>query len=325
MRKNFLVSTTVLIVTGIFCAMSQAASPTSFMYLLSDFTGVIPYSDVKLHADRAHDEIYAILGNTIRTFNAAGMEIYSFTIDPALGTVYDLVVEEDGGLLLLVLDLQPGEPLRWFILRCDYRGRPQAELPLTGLPPELVSFRPNAMFLETDRLLLVAKADLEVVSFDRGGRFRERIDLAARCKVADFRRAGHEIAGFDVAENGDLLFTVPTLFRAFVVPRQGEFRSFGHPGSTSGSFGVVDGIVADDQGGALVADKNRGVVMRFDRNLEFVAEFGDAGEGPALLIRPAELAFGSHSTLYVTQARDRGVAVFRLEPPAEAGGTAATP
>lgn len=317
MRKNFVGRASVIIVMSTFCAVAQAASPSSFQHLLSDFTGVIPYSDVKLHADKTHDEVYAILGNTLRVFNAAGMEIYSFAVDPGLGTVYDVVVEEDGGLLLLVLDLQPGEPLRWFILRCDYRGRPVDELAVTGLPPELVSFRPNTLFLERDRLLLVARADLEAVALDRSGRFRERIDLAARCGITQARRAGHEIAGFDVAENGDLLFTVPTLFRAFVVPRQGEVRTFGHPGSTPGSFGVVDGIVADDRGGALVADKNRGVVMIFDRNLEFVSEFGDSGQGPALLIRPAELTFGSHGTLYVTQARDRGVAVFRLEVPSE--------
>ena len=63
-----------------------------------------------------------------------------------------------------------------------------------------------------------------------------------------------------------------------------------------------------------MADKNRGVVLVFDPNLDFLTEFGSGDEGPSHLVRPTDLAMGSSGKLYVTQARDRGVAVFRLKP-----------
>ena len=92
----------------------------------------------------------------------------------------------------------------------------------------------------------------------------------------------------------------------------GELKAFGRVGSNPGAFGVVAGVAADDDGNILVADKGRGVVIVFDEQFRLVTEFGAEEEGPSGLARPAELALGRSGKLYVTQARERGVAVFRI-------------
>lgn len=88
-------------------------------------------------------------------------------------------------------------------------------------------------------------------------------------------------------------------------------RDVGHAGSAPGGFGVVAGIVGDENGNVIVADKGRGVVMVFDANLEFVTEFGSGGDGRGSLVRPTDLTLGPAGKIYVTQARDRGVAVLK--------------
>ena len=50
-------------------ALSGSASAdvnVGFLYRLSNFSGVLPYSDVQIHADRYHDEVYVGEGDAIR-------------------------------------------------------------------------------------------------------------------------------------------------------------------------------------------------------------------------------------------------------------------
>ncbi len=90
------------------------------------FSGPVPYDDVKLYAAR---------GNSIRVFNASGMEIYRFDVDPRPGTVFDLAVDEPGDILRLTLSFDPaGQGAGWFITRCDYRGQPIGRIMIAGLP-----------------------------------------------------------------------------------------------------------------------------------------------------------------------------------------------
>ena len=129
--------------------------------------------------------------------------------------------------------------------------------------------------------------------------------------MKDADRTKNDLAAFSMDGRGNMLLTIPTLFKAFVVSPDGKVLEVGHPGSAPGAFGVVAGIVGDEDGNLIVADKGRGVVMVFDPNLEFVTEFG-SGAGHAGLVRPTDLALGRSGKLYVTQARDSGVAVLQL-------------
>jgi sugar lactone lactonase YvrE len=103
------------------------------------------------------------------------------------------------------------------------------------------------------------------------------------------------------------------MFKVVLIPPDGHARAFGHPGSSPGSFGNVAGVVADDRGNVIVADKARGVVMAFDQRFELVGEFGSGDDGRRALTRPTDLVLGASGKLYVTQARERGVAVYKLE------------
>lgn len=318
------------LVVALAASRPAAGLTISHLYSLSNFSGPVPYSDVKLYTDRLNDEVYAAVGNSVRVFNATGMEIYTFDHDPAMGTIFDMAVDESGDLLLLTLSFDaPQAGPDWFITRCDYRGRPIGRITVSGLPKEFNALRPNILLYRGGRIVLASLAQFQAVVVDRAGVFQKGYDLARLIGMKESDRSKNDIGGFSIDSRGNMLLTVPTQFRAFIVSPEGVLRSFGRAGSVAGAFGIVAGIVADDNGHVIVADKGRGVVLIFNDKLEFITEFGSEEQGRLGLIRPTDLAVGSGGRLYVTQARDRGVAVFKLEeapPPIVApqqGGSAA--
>lgn len=251
------------------------------LYNLANFTGVVPYSDVRIYADRAHDEVYVAESNNVRVFNGAGMEIFAFGYGPEYGAIRDLAVDESGDILLLSLNVLDTKDMpRVAIVRCDYRGEVKETSALSNLPPELSSFTPSRMVLRTDGLLLVGTGQLWAVETDRSGVFRKSYDLAKVIGAGEKDRGEVEIFGFTADDAGDMLFTVPVLFKAFVVAPDGTIRTFGKAGSAPGMFGVAAGIETDGKGDFFVADKLRSVVMVFDKDFNFVREFGGAATAP---------------------------------------------
>ena len=78
------------------------------------------------------------------------------------------------------------------------------------------------------------------------------------------------------------------------------------------AFGLIHGIAADDEGRIFVADRLRGVILIFDRELQFLTEFG--AEGKRLkVVRPKELKMGNDGRLFVTQPRHLGIRVFDID------------
>jgi hypothetical protein len=281
----------------------------SHLYELSDFNGTVPYSDAILHADRQHDEIYAVVGNNIRVFNETGMEIYRFQHDAVESKILDLVVDESGDILTLNLDPQAARGTRsWWINRCDYRGDVTGRIEISGLPTEIEHFTPNRMSYRGGQFVLLSTSGLQAVTMDRSGAFRKLQDLAELFEIEN--PDSTEIAGFSIDRSGNMLFTIPTLFRAFVVAPDETVRMFGTPGSAPGKFGIVAGIVADDHGHYVIVDKLRRVVMVFDSSFSLVTEF--AGSDRWALARPTVLVLGNSGRLYVTQSQQRGVAVLGL-------------
>jgi len=119
--------------------------------------------------------------------------------------------------------------------------------------------------------------------------------------------------GFWVDAQGRFVFTMPYAFTAFVMSPSGELTQFGSRGSAPGKFNVVGAVATDEQGNLFILDRLRSVVLVFDPNFKFVYEFGYRGEGPTSLIAPYDLAVGN-GKVFVSQARDRGVKVFRYGP-----------
>jgi sugar lactone lactonase YvrE len=169
---------------------------------------------------------------------------------------------------------------------------------------------------------------MKVVVVDEAGRFEKGYDLGRDIKpfvprkhlqqelsIYDWRVRQYEdieLNGFTVDESGNVFFTVPVLFSAFKLSPSGELTQFGRSGSGIGKFGVVAGIVTDDKGYIYVSDRLRSVVLVFDRDLMFQTEFGYRGGQPSNLIVPDDLAVDSSGNIYVGQAANRGVSVFKV-------------
>lgn len=295
-------------------APAAAGIRSAFLYTLSNFSGKVPYNDVKLHVDRARDEVYVIDRGIVRVFNEAGMEVFWFGDDPALGAIYDLAVDNKGDIFLLSYDFsRPADGPKFWVTRCNYRGEPKETIAISGVPAEYSRFYPNAMYFREGGFFLVSRNGMRAIVTDRGGVFQKGYDFAQILDVPEKDRPDTEISGFSLDRAGNMLFTVPVLFKAYVVSPDGKATaSFGKSGSAPGMFGIVGGIAADEQGNYLVVERLRSVVMVFDKKFRFLQEFGYRGDKPGNLIRPSELAMGNSGKLYVTQLRNRGVSVFSL-------------
>ena len=121
----------------------------------------------------------------------------------------------------------------------------------------------------------------------------------------------NDLVGFSVDKEGNMLFTVPTLFTAFRMSRDHQVQSFGSPGSLAGKFNIVAGIASDDRGFIYVVDTLKSVVMVYDKEFNFQMQFGSRGEGRANLIAPQRLEV-LNDKVFVSQARRRGISVFRI-------------
>ena len=296
-----------------FLAQASAEVRSTFLYNLANFYGKIPYNDVRIRVDRVRDDVYAVDRGIVRVFNDVGMEVFWFGDDPELAGIYDLALDEKGDIFLLSYDFSDlGNP-KYGVIRCNYRGEARERFAVSGLPKEFSRFFPNYMFYQNDTFFFLGSSNMTVVVTDRKGVFLKGYNLADILEIPEKDRPDTEIFGFSLDRAGNMLFTVPVLFKAFVVSPDGKVAgSFGKAGSAPGLFGIVSGIVADDQGNYLVVERLRSVVMIFDREFRFLKEFGYRGDKPGNLIRPSELALGNSGKLYVTQLRNRGVSVFSI-------------
>jgi hypothetical protein len=315
MKRNLIKYCTAVICSVLFCVSAYVPDATgvtgSFLYKLSDFTGPIPYNWSKVFIDKTQKESYVLYQNLIRIFDKNGMEIYRFGEDLNIGAIADGDVEKDGTILLLAYGAY-GPNQNYMIHRVNYRGEPISRISLAGLPQEFTGFQPNRLIYYKGELYLLSQASMKVVVTDSEGRFKEGYILADIMQLTEKERDDNMIVGFSVDKSGNMLYTIPTLFRAYIVSRDRKVTSFGQPGGTPGKFGVVAGIVADDRGNYLIVDKLKCQVMIFDQNLKFIQAFGFRGAGPANLIAPDDIGIDSENNIYVTQSRKRGVNVYRL-------------
>jgi hypothetical protein len=302
-----------LLVMAPFSVQASAEVKSIFLYNLSNFSGKVPYNEVRLHVDRARDEVYVADRGVVRVYNDSGMEEFWFGDDPALGGIYALAVDEKGDILLLCYDFGEAGYPKFSIVRCNYRGEERERFMLSALPAEFSGFFPNLMFYRDGNFILMSTVQMKAVVTDGKGVFRKGYDFARILEIPEKDRPDTEISGFSLDRAGNMLFTVTVLFKAYVVSPEGKVvASFGKAGSAPGMFGIVSGIVADDLGNYLIVERLRSVVMVFDKEFRFIREFGYRGDKPGNLIRPNDLAMGNSGKLYVTQVRNRGVSVFSL-------------
>lgn len=303
----WMVAFVIFLVTAFLSPAAGGEVRVSYLYSLSGFTGTIPYDWARIFADQQRNEIYVVYGNSVSVFNESGMEVHRFGGDSGLGRVVDVALDDEGNILALsYLGLEYG------IVRCNFRGEPLAKLEVKDLPPGFSRFSPNRMVYRKGRLYLADINSLRIAVTDEQGRFEKGYDLVSVLGLEEKDRANKVMGGFSVDGDGNMLFTIPVLFSAYRLSPEGNVRAFGQPGGTPGKFSVVGGIVSDDRGNYLVADVLKCVVMVFSQDFKFLTEFGYRGFQPGNLIAPQDLAVDGNGGIYVTQARKRGISVFRV-------------
>ncbi len=301
----------LLLLMVVFLPPALADVKASYLYNLSGFTGAMPYNWAGLSVDKDRNEIYVVYQNEVDIFNEKGMKIYSFGNDENItGVIYDVAVDADGTIFLLLLN---GD--NYSVVRCNYRGEPVSRLEFRNFPPEFSKIFPNRIIYRAGNLYI---ADLvgskKVVITDTAGVFRDGYDIGSLLGLEEIKgKPGQEkeIAGFSVDKEGNMLFTIPTIFRAFSISPDRSVRSFGEAGNIPGKFSVAAGIGADDAGNYYVVDTLKSVVMIFDKDFNFITEFGYRGNQPGNLIAPRNMVV-NNGYLYVSQSRKRGVSVYRI-------------
>jgi len=309
--KQFLIFTTIIALGLLSVSVESQAVNGTYIYTLSDFTGSIPYSWPRVVSDKERNEVYVLFQNVMRVFNEFGMEIYRFGDDLDLGHIVDVAVDKKGDVLLLTYK-QSGGQSKGEIIHCNYRGEPKSKIELKNLPGDFSDFSPNRMIYQDETLYLVSLMGLKVVIVDEKGSFKKGYDLFTLLELEEKDRGNVEIIGFSVDKEGNILMTIPVLFRACVLSPDGKINWFGKPGSTPGKFNVVAGITRDSKGNYVIVDKLKCAVMVFDKNFNFLTQFSSRGYKPGYLVAPDDIAIDNGDRVYVTQVAKKGVSVFKL-------------
>jgi hypothetical protein len=299
----------------------------SYLYKLSDFMGVIPYSAPRISVDREKNEIFVVSGSEVSIFNSAGMETSRIDYDPEIGSIIDLTPVGDGNVVAIIYKGATSA-----LTLCNYRLEPQRTIQFRNFPPEFVGFNPSQVRHLNGRLYMASNSAMKIVVMDLNGEFVKGYDLVAILgdnlidkdknlmdkskhveKSSEQKRADNGFEGFNLDAEGNLLFVLPVLGKAGRLTPDGTAVLFGKRGSGVGKFGIPGGIVADGSGNYLVSDKLRNMVIVFGGDLEFVKEFGAAGGRDAYLVGPTDMAVAGDGKLYVGQYSSRGVNVYQLE------------
>ena len=80
-----------------------------------------------------------------------------------------------------------------------------------------------------------------------------------------------------------------------------------------GQFRQPRGIAADSQGNVYVADFDNNRIQKFNSDLEYVSEWGDAGNLPGEFRQPCGIAVDSTDTVYVADTWNQRVQVFTAD------------
>jgi hypothetical protein len=310
--NSLILITTVVIASVVFlpgAAQSQQSQLVrgGFLHTLASFTGPVRENFSRVVTDGERNEVYVLYQNTVRVFNDSGMEIYQFGDDLDLGQIVDVAIDRRGDILLLTY-----RDSRSAIVRCNYRGEPQSTIEFKNFPAALSDFTPNRMIYRQETLYLISMLGMKLVIADGEGNFKKAYDLVPLFDLEEKDRGNVEISGFSVDAAGNVVMTIPVLFRAFILSPDGAVTWFGKPGGAPGRFNIAAGIVRDSKGNYLVVDRLKGSVLVFDRNFNFLTQFGVRGYKLGDLIFPNDIAIDGRDRIYVTQMGKRGVSVYAL-------------
>jgi len=311
--KQFLILIAIPVL--VLCSATAKAQPVkgTYLYNLSSFTGTISFSWPRVFVDRERNEVYVVYQNFIRVFNETGMEVYRFGDELDLGSIVDLTLDRDGNILLLSHKWsKTADTMDYEITRCNYRGEPVSKMEMKNLPSQYSKFLPERIIYREGNLYLASLQTMMVVVADANGIFKEAYDILPMLELEEKEKQDAMMDGFTIDGEGNFLFTIPPLFRAYKITPDRKVSYFGKAGSTPGRFNIVAGIVSDNKGNILVVDKLKCAVMVYDKNFNFLTQFSSRGWKPGFLIAPEDVVVDNQGRVYVTQAGNKGISVFRL-------------
>lgn len=280
----------------------------SYLFNLSDFDGIIPYNAARTFVDEVRGEVYVYTSGGLDIYNPSGMLTFHVDYDRELGGVYDAALDDSGNILLLT-----NKEGSYGIVTCNYRGEPLSSVALRHVPPEFTEARPGRMIVRHGEIYLIDQGGMLVVVVDAAGEFVRGYDLAALMQVSEDHRADAGVEGFTVDHDGRMLFVASSYGKAYRGALDGAITVFGKRGSSAGKFGVPGGIASDRNGNLLITDKLRAVIMIYNKELQFVKEFGFRGTQPGNVIVPSEITVDPvRNRAYVSQMRRRGVNIYQL-------------
>lgn len=297
------------------CALLAAAAPaiaarhegvqSSFLYAIDDGQGRRSTGWAALTWDAQNSELFLVANGLVDIFNDNGLATYSFGDDQQMGSPVAVAALESGELFVLA---SSGYDVN--LVRCNFRGEPRQKIELRGVPTGFGAFSPGAIATAGGKLYLADRNAMKVLVVEPSGAVVKAWELAKVIGLGPRDAAEAMMRGFNVDRAGNLLFTVASVFSAYVVTPEGKVRAFGQKGSSPGKFNIVSGIAADEDGRLFLTDSLRAVVMVFDPSFEFLGEFGYRGPDPDNLVSPFNLAVGN-GRVYVTQSRG-GVKAFAV-------------
>jgi DNA-binding beta-propeller fold protein YncE len=310
-------------------ALPVSAQPSiSYLYRLSDFSGPVASLWARIAVDQEQGEIYTLnqSDSVIQIYNDAAMQVYDCGEDLALASSVDIAAAENGDLF--VLYRTPARTVR----HLNFRGELIEEIQIDVTELRLRDFNPVYLDYKKGDLYLADSEKMRVVVTSATGEvkgsynFRKQLESQIRAGLNDpelresqrkrlqDKLAALRGADFSVDAEGNIFFTIAPLFAAFRATPDGALAEFGTPGGAPGKFGVVASISADSDGNIFVSDRLRCVVLMFDKDFNFLTEFGYRGEQPANLVVPDDIAIDERNgRIYVAQAANLGVSVFGIK------------
>lgn len=305
MRAVSHMATVIATAASVAAAVPAQAFESTYLYNLSTLTGRVATGWREITYDEAGRELFLVAGDAIRVFNQAGMETATLRGEAEVSDILSVAALEDGDLAVLARS-GPG----WSLVRCNYRGEPKGTITPSAIPP---AFFPDVVVRVGGRLYLADRPGMRALVMDVTGKVEQAVDVAQRIGLAEKKRGDTGISGFTVDRAGNLVVAVAPLFKVYVIPPEGDVRSFGKPGGGPGRFNIVNGVAVDASGNFYVADTLKCAVIAFDRDFNFLGEFGYRGRGPGQLVAPRTVAYGD-GRVFVSQGGNRGVAVYRVRP-----------
>ena len=179
---------------------------------------------------------------------------------------------------------------------------------------------PHGMFVDKDDNVWATDADAKNGKGNQVFKFSPKGEILMKLGKAGVGGEGEDEfnkpSGVTVAKNGDIFVSDGhggnSNARVVKFSKDGKFiKTWGQKGTEPGQFGELHGIVIDNQGRVLVADRGNNRIQVFDQDGKFIAEWKQFGI-------PSAFYVDKHDMLYVGENRmnpdgARGIIVGSLK------------